>query len=407
MTVSIAVLGFIGWAGFTNINEVARTPGEIAPQGMAQLVQHLEGGLVREILVAEGETVARGDLLLRLDGTGIQEDLARARNRAVHLDLQEERLRAFIDGRAPDFSTFSGVEEASIRDQQALYDSSIAAWQKERHILRDQLQQKQQYLEAIESELQTAFSNFTITQDLYNRRRILNDQGYVSDIMLLETRQALNNYRGALRQLEHRIERARTEIGEFDNRLGSLDARYLSDARERLDSVMADQAENREILEKLRERRARLDVRAPVRGLVKGLAVNTVGGVVYAGQVLMEIVPLDEELIVQVRIPPQHIGHVRRGQAVNVKFSSFDFSRYGYVPGALEHISATTFRGEGGERYYMGRVQLQRHYVGDDPRNVVMPGMTVMADIITGRKTILDYLLKPVHLAVRTSFSER
>lgn len=170
---------------------------------------------------------------------------------------------------------------------------------------------------------------------------------------------------------------------------------------------MAEIAQNAETIEKLKERVARLDIRAPTDGLVKGLAVNTLGAVIQPGQVLAEIVPLDERLMVQVKIPPQHIGHVRPGQSVQVKFSSFDFSRYGFVQGRLRQISATTFSGENGERYYEGRIDLEKAHVGDNPQNAIVPGMVVMADIVTGRKTVLDYLLKPIHNALKTAFTER
>ncbi|MBU0859625.1 MAG: HlyD family efflux transporter periplasmic adaptor subunit, partial [Alphaproteobacteria bacterium] len=152
----------------------------------------------------------------------------------------------------------------------------------------------------------------------------------------------------------------------------------------------------------------RLAVKAPVNGLVKGLSVNTIGGVVQPGQALMEIIPMDENLVVEVRIPPRYIGPLKVGQAVQVKVSSYDFSRYGSVTGTLDFISATTFIGENGERFYRGRVLLDKNFVGAPAqKNILMPGMTVMADIVTGNKTILEYLLKPVHRAMLSSFSER
>jgi adhesin transport system membrane fusion protein len=141
--------------------------------------------------------------------------------------------------------------------------------------------------------------------------------------------------------------------------------------------------------------------------LLKALAINTVGAVAQPGQTLMEIVPMDEKMIVEVKIQPQHIGHLKTGQKVQVKFSSFDFSRYGFITGQLDQISATTFTSENGERYYRGRVDLLQNYVGHDQRNLVVPGMTAMAEIITGEKTILQYLLKPVHTAMKTAFTER
>ena len=164
---------------------------------------------------------------------------------------------------------------------------------------------------------------------------------------------------------------------------------------------------NIEIINKLEERTSRLNLRAPARGLVKGLSVNTIGAVIQPGQTLMEIVPLDKDLEVSVKISPQDIGHLEVGQPVQVKFSTFDFSRYGSVQGHLEQISATTFSGEQGERYYQGRVSLVQNYVGTNPDNQIMPGMTVMADVITGEKTILEYMLKPIHVSLKTAFTER
>lgn len=176
---------------------------------------------------------------------------------------------------------------------------------------------------------------------------------------------------------------------------------------EKLDQVISQKAENIEIINKLQEQIVRLEIRAPSYGLVKGLAVNTVGAVVQSGQTLMEIVPLDKALEVQVKIAPKDIGHIKIGQPVQIKFSTYDFSRYGSVPGKLKQISATTFSAEDGERYYQGLVSLDKHYVGDNPGNTIMPGMTVMADIVTGDKTILQYMLKPIHRAVISAFTER
>lgn len=145
----------------------------------------------------------------------------------------------------------------------------------------------------------------------------------------------------------------------------------------------------------------------PSRGLVKGLSVNTIGEVIQPGQTIMEIIPLDKALEVAVKISPQDIGHLKVGQAVQVKFSTFDFSRYGSIAGHLEQISATTFSGENGDRYYQGRILLDQNHVGVNPENMIMPGMTVMADVITGDKTILQYMLKPIHVSLKTAFTER
>lgn len=407
LTISVAILGFLGWAAVTSINEIAHTPGEIIPTGNQQIVQHLEGGIVKTINVKEGQAVKKGQIVVTMDGAGTQDDLNRALSMDLALRMQEERLRAFAEGRKPDFSAYKDNHPQNVKDQETFFSGMSRARAEERKVIDEQIVQKKRMISALRAELATATENRTIAADLYSRREQLNRQGYASDIQLLETRRNLNEVRGEISRLSNRIEVARAEIAEFENRLTSLDAGRRDEALERLDQVMAEIAQNAETIEKLKDRVARLAIRAPTDGLIKGLAVNTVGAVIQPGQVLMEIVPLDEKLMVQVKIPPQHIGHVHPGQDVQIKFSSFDFSRYGFVRGTLEQISATTFSGANGERYYEGRIDLKQDHVGNNPQNAIVPGMVVMADIVTGRKTVLDYLLKPIHNALKTAFTER
>lgn len=407
LTISIAILAFAGWAAMTGINEIAHTPGEIIPTGNQQVVQHLEGGIVKAIHIKEGQAVRKGQIVLTLDGAGSQDDLNRAAEKDISLRMQEERLRAFSENRKPDFSVFKDSSPQTVRDQESFFSGMTRARAEERKVVEEQIVQKKRMISALQAELATARENRAIAADLYDRRERLNQQGYASDIQLLETRRNLNTVNGEIKQLSNRIEVTRAEIAEFENRLTSLDAQRRDEAHERLDQVMTEIAQNAELIEKLKDRVSRLEVRSPTDGLVKGLAVNTVGAVVPPGQTLMEIVPLDEKLVVQVKIPPQHIGHIKPGQAVQVKFSSFDFSRYGFVRGKLSQISATTFSGENGERYYEGRIDLEKNHVGEDRRNMIVPGMVVMADIVTGRKTVLDYLLKPIHNSLKTAFTER
>lgn len=223
----------------------------------------------------------------------------------------------------------------------------------------------------------------------------------------MEYQQSLNVIRGDIDQIKTRISVAGAEQAEFQNRLKSLGASNNNNVNERLDAVLSEKSQNEELIAKLRDRVTRLVIRAPVDGIIKGLAVNTIGGVVRPGETIMEIVPTNKDMIVQVKIPPQHIAHLKPGQDVKVKLSSYDFSRYGLIDGKLEQISASTFSSEGGDRYYQGRIRLQKQYVGKNRNNVITPGMTVMAEIITGEKTILQYLLKPIHNSLKTAFSER
>lgn len=407
LTISFAVLGFLGWAAVTSVNEIAHTPGEVIPTGNQQIVQHLEGGIVKAIRVKEGQAVRKGQIILTLDGAGVQDDLNRALSKDLTLRMQEERLRAFAEGRKPDFSSYKNTHPQTVKDQESFFSGMTRARAEERKVIKEQIIQKKRMIAALRADLTTAQENRAIAADLYDRRERLNRQGYASDIQLLETRRNLNNVNGEIRQLSNRIEVTKAEISEFENRLTSLEAGRRDEALDRLDQVMAEIAQNAELIEKLKNRVARLEIKAPTDGIVKGLAINTIGAVIQPGQILTEIVPLDEKLVVQVKIPPQHIGHIKPGQSVQIKFSSFDFSRYGFVRGTLKQISATTFSGENGERYYEGRIDLEKNHVGNDPQNEILPGMVVMADIVTGRKTVLDYLLKPIHNSLKTAFTER
>lgn len=405
--VSFAIVGFFVWAGFTNINEVARTPGEVVPKGYQQTVQHLEGGIIKTIHVREGEFVNKGQTIVSLSDNSIRKDLERTDSKQLSLDMHAERLRAFAEGRDPDFSGFTKATDKMIADQLVFFTGMKTARDKEAKVIEDQIANRRQALTSIQADLTTARRNYGIINDIYGRREILNRQGYAPDIQLLETQRQLNDVNGQISRLQSQAAAARNEVEEFEARLESLSARHRDEAFEKLDLVMAERNQNIEIYQKLEERISRLEIKAPVDGLVKGLAVNTVGGVIQPGQTIAEIVPAGKNLEVQVKISPKDIGHLTPGQAVQVKFSTYDFSRYGSVPGSLDRISATTFSGENGERYYQGIVLLQSDHVGKDSANTVLPGMTVMADIITGEKTILEYLLRPIHLSLRTAFTER
>jgi len=406
-TIGITILAFTVWSGFTNINEVARTPGEVVPNGYQQVVQHLEGGIVDEINVAEGDLVKKDQVLLSLDGSGTVEDLERARSKQLSLEMQEERLRAYIEKREPDFSRFTKSDAQSIKDQTSFFQSMESMNAEDKKIVLEQIEQKRRTRSALHNELKTARDNLAISSKLFENRKGLHAKGYLSETKYLESQQSLNSIKGEIAVLQSRLAVTEAEIKEFNNRLSSLSFTQNDKVNERLDAIIAERLQHEEIIQKLAEKAQRLDVRAPVDGIVKGLSVNTIGAVVKPGETLMEIVPMTGDMVVQVKIQPQHIGHLKIGQPVKVKLSSYDFARYGLLNGNLEHISATTFSGEQGERYYQGRINLENNYVGKDKKNIIVPGMTVMAEIITGEKTILQYLLKPIHNSFKTAFSER
>lgn len=407
MTIGAAIIVFVAWAGFTNIHEVSRSPGEVVPKGYQQVVQHLEGGMVKKIMVSEGDLVEKGQILLEVDGTGILKDLERAKARKFSIAAQEERLRAYVEKRTPDLSSIDPKYADLVKDQKQFFETMESAHDEERNIINEQLGQKHALLQSLKQQLNTAQENHRISAGIFKNKTELYKKGYLSETRYLEAKQAINSIEGDISQINSRIIAASAEIKEYQRRLSSLNISKNDQVNERLDALLAEKIQHEEIFQKLAEQSTRLAVRSPARGIVKGLDVNTVGSVISPGQTLLEIVPAEKNLEVLVRISPQDIGHIKTGQRVKIKLSSFDFSKFGLIDGTLDQISATTFKGENGERFYQGKIRLSQNHVGKNTENVIMPGMTVMAEIITGRKTILEYLLKPIHNSLKTAFSER
>lgn len=407
LMVSMALIGFVVWSAFTNINEIARAPGEIVPYGSQQSLQHFEGGIVTQIHVKDGDIVEKDQVLITLDSKGTKADLIRARALQNDLEMRAERLRAFSEGRDPDFSKFTHLTSSQIQDQQKFFDAMLDARNKEINIIREQLNEKKQSIKLLHSDLITAKSNRDISESIYKKREALNARGYATEMQLLSDRQTLTQAKGKVRSLYSQISVAKTKIEEYENRIQSLSAQHNDEALEKLSSIEVEKSQNAEVIQKLIDKKDRLELRAASKGIIKGLTLNTIGAVIKPGETVLEIVPLEKPLEVSVKISPKDIGHMKPGQPVEVKFSSFDFSRYGTLTGKIEHISATTFSSNNGERYYEGRVSLPKNYVGSSKHNIIMPGMTVMADVITGEKTILEYMLKPIHISLTTAFTER
>lgn len=407
LIISVSLLCFIVWAATTTVDEVTRAEGDVVPTGYVQVVQHLEGGIVTDILVKEGELVEKGDVLIRFNGAGAAEDLAKSRAQLRGLKAEQERLRAFLQGREPDFSKTGGAPE-DIASQQQYFDTMMNARAKEAEVIRSQIAQKRESLRSLESRRNTLTGNLALAEESLAAMKTLLDKGLANRFRYLSQKEDTNVVRGQLTEVNSELAAARKGIQEYEQRLASLTANYQDQAAKQLHTVTSDIAQLEEVTSKQRGRVERLEVRAPTRGLVKGLEVYTVGGVLGAGEKILEIVPMDEQMVVEAKVSTSDVGHVRVGQPVQVKVHSYDFVRYGMVQGTLESISPMTFIDKFNKTYYRARIILQQPHVGENPEaNYILPGMTVEADIMTGSKTVLDYLLKPIHVASKTAMRER
>lgn len=409
LTTSVLVIAFLVWASQTKINEVTHAPGEVVPSGHEQIVQHLDGGLIKDIKVRSGDFVEKGQLLMALEDTSTREEFLKAEAKKLYLEMTAARLEAQSSESRIDFKArFPKAAASDIETQSAQYASWKTDLDARQKIVLDQINQKKKDLTILANQIATAEKNLVSVHKIYAARKKLYDSQLISYPTMAKTEQDRTTLEGEIQRLKEETKQTDYALNELSARLNAIRVAARLENSQKLTDTVAEIRQTDGTIDVLERKRQRLDLYAPVRGIVKALNVNTIGSVISPGQTIATIVPLDEELVVETQIAPSDIGQVRKDQQVHLKFSAFDFSRYGVVDGTIEDISAATYTSSTGSRYYRGRIRLAQPYVGhDSSKNPILPGMTVMADIQGGKRSLLDYLLKPVKMAVDTAFSER
>lgn len=407
--IGVMVSAFIGWAAITSIEESAAAPGEVVPVGQVQVVQHLEGGIISEILVKEGSSVEAGQPLVRLQPALALAELEQMRAREAGLIVRAERLRAFAEERKPDFNSVSDPHYAHlVKDQESIFQMQENARVTRLRVLADQVEQRQSEIAVLNEQLKTSTKVAGLFEEERSMRGTLVEKGLQSKTTYLNVQRQASQAYGDTAKLRGERQKAMEAIAEAQSRIAELTATLRMDAMAEMGTVTSDLAQVRETLLKLQDRVKRLEITAPVAGIVKGLMAHTVGGVVAPGATVLEIVPENEELVAEIRILTRDIGHVRTGLPVTIKFTSYDYARYGSVSGTLSRISATTFTNAKDPPFYKGVVTLSQAFVGDArENNRILPGMAVDASINTGQKTLLQYLLKPIYSSLHQAFHER
>ena len=405
---SAFVIACVIWASVTEIRELAVASGQIKPAGSTQIVQHLEGGIVAEILVNEGQLVTRGDPMLRLQPTAATSDLQQISIRAASLTLQVERQTAALSGRYPEFGEMAKRFPALAQDQLETFRTESEQHAKAKESLIARVEQKLAEVEALQGEAKSLELRLSIENEQLEIRKKLQDQGFASRATVLdvqrryeETKSSLISTRGRLASAQEALNEARIKLLEADTEF----TRRLTDERTKASSELA---ELKEQTAKQQDRVNRLLIRAPVNGIVQEFVPKALGQVVKPGEMIAQIVPQEQELIAEVRIDPKDIGHVEVGAPADIKITTFDPARFGSIGGEVRRISASTFQDEKGEPYYKVIVALSHSYVGlGAERHRVLPGMVVNAEIITGSKTLTRYMLKPVYRSLDIAFTER
>lgn len=408
LIVGTMVVAFFLWAAMTHMKEVARAPGEIIPSGQLKVVQHLDGGVVAEIATEERKLVKQGQVLLRIDGSQALADLRQMEARQDSLRLRAERLKAFTDGHEPDFGSLGITQSGLIANQREIYVTQLATRDSTISILDRQINQRTQRIHQLETALAVAKEHLALTSELSRMREDLASRRLINRTVLLETRRAYVTASGEVSRLQEEIGVSKQELAETQNRRTDTWNQSQRDALGELGVVRAELAEVEEGIQRLKARVDRLEVRAPNQGYVQDMKVQTVGQVILPGALLMQIVPDNVVLEAEVRVSPRDIGFVRVGQPVNLRVTSYDYARFGVAKGSLKLVSASSVVGTDSRPYFRGLVELKNPYVGDVPGiNLLKPGMSVEAEILTGDKTLLAYLTKPLIDVLSKSFRER
>lgn len=408
IVMSVLVIAIV-WAAIAKLDERAVTTGEILPQNFIQPVQHLEGGIVRAVLVSDGDQVSAGDPLIVLDETAPLAELQTVRARHAGLALQAARLRSFANGSDADFETWEVQHPDLVADQREILATQVASRDAQLSVVQAQAEEQRQSLSGLAAQRSAFESQLEAVQEEMDLRQELMEKGLASRIVFLETKRQLARTKGDVAELDTRIASTRASLVESEQRMKETSERLKNEALVEMGRVVSERAEVAERLARLEDQVERMTITAPIEGRVNALAFTEPGGVVAQGQAVMEIVPQSQELVASVRISPKDVGHVKLGQAASVRIETFNFSRFGAIEGEVTHVSASSFEDpRTGDIYFKGLIALDKGYTGPDPAsNRIAPGMTLTAHVKTGQKTLLAYLLKPISRALDTAFSER
>lgn len=405
--VGIVATLFVVWAALAQLDEVTRGEGKVIPSRQIQILQSIDGGLVSEILVREGDVVLPDQLLIKIDETRFVSSVKENQAQYLGLLAKAARLRAITEGKPfvppPEVAK---ADSSIVQQERQLYEDRNDELKAIISIAQQQLAQRRQELIEAQAKKAQASQGYDLTSRELAVTRPLINSGAVSEVELLRLERDVSRYRGERDMTSAQISRIQAAINEAQRKIEEVELGFRNDAGKELSETMAKLNSLAEGSVALSDRVKQSSIRSPVKGTVKRLLVNTVGGVIQPGKDMIEIVPLEDALLLEARVLPRDIAFLRPGQPVIVKFTAYDFSIYGGLDGTLEHIGADTVIDEKGNAFYTVRVRTNKPGFGDANLPII-PGMVAEVDILTGKKSVLSYLMKPVLRAKNVALTER
>lgn len=403
--VVVTIMVLIVWACFAPIDEMARGEGKVVPSSQLQILQSYDGGIVQDILVKEGQTVKAGSVILRVDPTRYMSSLQENSTRMNAVSAKVERLSAQTRGQALAFTDALRLAAPDIVDNEtALYYSSIRELEEIEARFKSRIAQREQDVESFRSELKQYQDTLTLAERELSVTRPLLDSGAVSEIEILRLERQVIENQGAIQRTRAAILRSEATIDEEQNNLKEARLKMQNRWSEELNEAVATLQSLKESLTGLQDVVKQSEIRAPVSGTVQRLLVNTVGGVITPGSAVAELIPSDDLLLVEAKIPPKDIAFLKLGQPAVLRFSAYDYAIYGGMNATVQHISADTVTDDQDRTFYLVRLSTA---ASDAAELDILPGMMVQVDIITGKRTVMQYLLNPLIRASSSALRER
>ncbi len=405
-TISVVLALSIMYAAVAHVDEITKGEGKVIPSRQLQVLQSVDGGIVSEILVREGQIVDAGQMLVRVDPTRFESSVNESNSQIFSLQAKAARLRALTEGKP-----FEPPPEAekndpkTVAEERRLFESRVSELNAQLSIARQQLSQRQQELVEMRAKRDQASQAYELSSRELVVTKPLISAGAVSEVELLRLERDVGRFRGERDMAAAQIQRSQAAISEASRKIEEVELAFRNESGKELAETIAKLNAMGQSGVGLADKVKHAAIRSPVRGTVKRLLVNTVGGVVQPGKDIVEVVPLEDALLLEAKVHPKDIAFLHPGQKAIVRFTAYDFAIYGGMDAVLEHIGADTVTDDKGNTYYIVRVRTTKASFADNLP--IIPGMVAEVDIITGQKSILSYLLKPVLRAKLLAFTER
>ena len=398
---------FIVWASVSEVEQVTRGQGKVIPASQIQVIQNMEGGILAELYVNVGDSVKKDQLLLKIDETRFVSSLEQNQAKSGSNRAKAARLLAEASGSAT-FNAPADTPSGIVASERALFESRKAELRQGLEVKQSQIDQRQNELKELTTRLRELSKTYEMYQKEIRLTKPLVGKGAVSEMEVLQLERKASEMQGDIETIKQSIPRIQSKIEESQAAMRELRLNFANKAKAEYHEVAAQLGEDIASSLALKDRLNRTLVRSPVNGTVNRILVNTVGGVIQPGMNLVEIVPTGGSLLIESKIKPSDIAFLRPNQKAMVKFSAYDYTIYGGLNANLEQIGADSIADEKKENYYLVTLRTDKNFIGTKENPLpIIPGMVATVDILTGKKTILSYLLKPVLKAKHMALRER